>query len=263
MRRDGQAGMTFLEILISLGVLGVIIAAGSLKLRTVRESLERTRLTQTADALQSYLRAALAERENVTYSAQFLGSGPLKSCLRNGSNCSDGIQGQIAVYLVGDAKRPITGSGVRYSRDGVPCFTKNCGPLSVDANLRLFCSAGGYLKTTCSSAQFMAMQYTIRDQSRGNVALLSDTVEVSTDEAYSQALDLSCGSGMVMLGIGLNGRAVCASFASLNYGDSGTMKPGDFTVKPQDCRPTPTSGDEKYVAAIGSDGVIQCADKTW
>lgn len=238
-----QAGMSLVETIIALGILGIVFVGGGVKMKSVQERLNRVRTTQSADALQSYLRLAMADEQNINATVDSLPPSTLKNCLKTGSGCRDGLEGDFPVHLV-DGSGPISGASVRYTREGSVCRTPNCGPLAVTSRLRLFCTAGGFRRQACLKGRFLAVEFSIRDLERkdakgAGILLARDAVEVDVrDESYVRNLSLSCGPDQIIRGIGLTGAALCTSIGSVKYAYGSSMKPGDVEVKAKDCRPT-------------------------
>lgn len=260
--QHSQKGATLVEILVAAAFLGIIVVAGVLQMRninTVKAALQRG---QAIDVIEHSTRALFAREDVLKASADKSSSTKLKQCL-NGNGCNNGASYNVDMYLPNQSK-PFAGQNVTFDVSGSPCNMASGGCRGVyrqPTRITTRCASGG----SCTSASNVSVSFAIVDIKSGKT-LRTDVVDrrLATKTQLGGA-SLSCPSGQILRGIGMNGEALCTKLSNVQYEDAKSGQVSiNIKVQPSDCRDKNTTADDQYfVAGYDKNGVVQCKAKDW
>ncbi|MGE0172403.1 MAG: hypothetical protein AB7T49_06450 [Oligoflexales bacterium] len=255
-----EDGFSLIEVTIALGVLLTLLVGGTMKLREIRGKMDSVRLWQTADVLANRIADLSKSQKGFDYSAAKSSNKVVKDCWRNmGADCtSKSIALDFDLYML-NSPDPYTGNEVYYNMDGNSCVPPkpNC-ILQVHTHAQFFCLPG----STCPKAsQPVVLIEVYNAKTKKLLRKVSSDVQMDYREQIVN-LSLTCPTGRIMKGIGLDGKAICDPVSGVTYADAATFPPLD--IKPTSCTGDPAVvNDLKFVSGIDKDGNLICTAKFW
>lgn len=258
-----ERGITMIEAVIAMGILGVVIVGGSFHMKNVNHSLRSMQEFQTADALELNLFKIFSNDANVRYTVAKSGISKLINCVKGSGLCTDKAKYPVSFY-VNKQSTPFAGKSVYYSKDGSPCLQNSCRSFQILTEVITYCSG----KATCVFPTHLAVKFNLKDVKTGK-SYRSNLVEMVVEQpTAANAYALRCPSGdQILRGIGFSGKVLCTKANKVKYADADNFKGGNkFKVEPRDCRTENNAGDPKDQHAINKldkDGKLSCVKKNW
>lgn len=242
-----QSGVTLIEILVVVGIMGVIGLAVGFQLKSLDETRYRIEAMSTRDALNLRIRRTIS-KANLTYSAQNIvdgGNTDLLACVDDDSAtvCSQTnvLQQQsfVLAYPVDGQPRLVSGSAMSpasYNHNGKLCTDPtNCHPEWESRTYFTAICPGS--QATCPKAAYIQARFHLRNVSLRKLRTLPSvppdddfndpnkptlgmiSIKLDTEEASSP-----CNANSVVTKVSSNGNVSCSCLPGANQtGTSGNQ----------------------------------------
>lgn len=284
-----ERGSSMVESLIAIFIITGALAVGGVQFKMASKPLADVKTFGIATQLESDIIKAFVDSDSFNYSIKWEKNRSFKRCYLNKTkdrNCKESpkIRYPFSLYVYSTSHR-LSGTvnyPLNFSADGIPCrksprsradADKSCRHFTIYTWIRPMCStskSAASKNRSCARPSHSVLEYKVYVKGKKK-PLAKGFVDqpVKFKQNYDPgSVDLSCPSGKIVVGIGLNRKAICTPLAEVQYIDvpSGVLPPTErISLKAGECVPPHVANPNvkathfSYVESINkANGSISC-----